>query len=207
MSNTYTEFSEMFKLSDNPDEKKKQVDWINHQLEKLEGYRSHNVVTGADEIVFFKFGTVPEEIDAANIAYIGPRFLVDDTDLDEECSVTLEFVTLEFVTLEFEYFFKDGGIIFYATEYGDPEQVAKLVEKFLKEFDTGRVWSMEFCYYCNKPRPGQFGGGAVVVTAEGSCWNSTDMFCARIRERLENASDKSAEVEQVNNERLTWLNK
>ena len=54
------------------------------------------------------------------------------------------------------------------TPHGDPTHVAWLVRKFLARFRPDECWSLTFATTCSKPRAGEFGGGAVFVTARGS---------------------------------------
>lgn len=53
----------------------------------------------------------------------------------------------------------------YADESGSPEQVAAFLQQYLEKFDPrGSLW-FSWAYTCSKMRTGEFGGGAVVVTA------------------------------------------
>jgi len=53
----------------------------------------------------------------------------------------------------------------YSTEHGYVDRVAHLVQKFLRKFRPDACWSLTYACTCSKPRVGEFGGGAVVVTA------------------------------------------
>jgi hypothetical protein len=64
----------------------------------------------------------------------------------------------------------------YAEEGGDVERVAHLVQKFLKKFRPDECWSLSYSTTCSKPRVGEFGGGAVFVTANDIKWQSTFAF-------------------------------
>ena len=55
----------------------------------------------------------------------------------------------------------------YTEESGDPDAVAKLVQQFLGRFRPSQFWSMTFAYTSSSPGVGDFGGGAVFVTAGG----------------------------------------
>jgi hypothetical protein len=85
----------------------------------------------------------------------------------------------------FEYSFDtdEGGpenwgrhLWIYAEEGGDVERVAHLVQKFLKKFRPEECWSLSYATTCSKPRVGEFGGGAVFVTAADIKWQSTYGF-------------------------------
>jgi hypothetical protein len=64
----------------------------------------------------------------------------------------------------------------YAEEGGDVERVAHLVQKFLKKFRPEECWSLSYATTCSKPRVGEFGGGAVFVTAADIKWQSAYIF-------------------------------
>lgn len=55
----------------------------------------------------------------------------------------------------------------YAEESGNPDNVAHLVQKFLKACRPEQCWSLTYAATCSKPRVGEFEGGAVFVTADG----------------------------------------
>jgi hypothetical protein len=51
-----------------------------------------------------------------------------------------------------------------------------LVTKFLKEFRPDQCWSLTYATTCSKPRVGEFGGGAVFVTADAISWQNAYGF-------------------------------
>ncbi len=53
---------------------------------------------------------------------------------------------------------------------------AHLVQKFLKQFAPNDSWSLTWATTCSKPRAGEFGGGAVFVTASDIKWNDSYDF-------------------------------
>jgi hypothetical protein len=59
---------------------------------------------------------------------------------------------------------------------GDLEGIAHLVQQFLKQFRPDQCWSLEYAASCSNPRVGEFGGGAVFVTAGRIRWMSTGYF-------------------------------
>ena len=74
----------------------------------------------------------------------------------------------EYTDFEFSFDKNDDGsrdLWLYATESGSPEQVAFLVQQFLRRFRPEQCWSLTYAETCSKPRIGEFGGGAVFVTA------------------------------------------
>lgn len=60
--------------------------------------------------------------------------------------------------------FRDGG------EYGNVEQIADFVGKYLKKFFPKGYFLMEWADTCSKHRLGEFGGGVCVVTATEQYW-------------------------------------
>ena len=100
-------------------------------------------------------------------------FLLDKTDYD-----------LEWDALGFEYRFHDdndpGGwgrhLWFYTEDWGNADNVAWLVQKFLKQFRPQECWSLSYAATCSKPRIGEFGGGAVFVTADTIVWQNSGDF-------------------------------
>ena len=54
----------------------------------------------------------------------------------------------------------------YAEESGNPLAVAQFVQAFLKRFRPEESFALTYAYFCDKPRLGEFGGGAIVVTTK-----------------------------------------
>lgn len=73
----------------------------------------------------------------------------------------------------------------YADESGCPDLVAYLVQKFLRQFRPGACWSLTYSASCSKPRIGEFGGGALFVTAETIESFEVGDFLAQRRAALE----------------------
>lgn len=53
----------------------------------------------------------------------------------------------------------------YSEENADLERVGHFVQKFLRQFRPNVCWSVTYAETCSRPRVGEFGGGAVFVTA------------------------------------------
>jgi hypothetical protein len=60
----------------------------------------------------------------------------------------------------------DDCLLIYADESGIVEHVAYFVHKFLRTFRKNDCWGLTWAGTCSKPRIGEFGGGAIFVTAE-----------------------------------------
>ncbi len=109
------------------------------------------------------------ETPAGDPEYTGPRFLRHNPDFDSSCDVP---------GFEFSFYDENGtrNLSLYAEAFGDPAYVAWLIHKFLKQFRPGQCWSLTYAVSCSKPRVGEFGGGAVFVTADAIRWQSSDAF-------------------------------
>ena len=55
------------------------------------------------------------------------------------------------------------------------------VQKFLKKFRPDQCWSLTYSTTCSKPRVGEFGGGAVFVTANKIKWQNAYDFIEQQR--------------------------
>jgi len=44
--------------------------------------------------------------------------------------------------------------------------IALLAKTFLRRFRPDQCWSLTYAIHCSKPRVGEFGGGAIFVTAD-----------------------------------------
>lgn len=69
-------------------------------------------------------------------------------------------------SLDFE--FDKGDIIIFAEESGDTEQAIGIIKAFLRDSGTklDRV-GFSYAYTCSSMRPGNFGGGAIMVKRSG----------------------------------------
>jgi hypothetical protein len=54
----------------------------------------------------------------------------------------------------------------YSEDHGNPYNAAEFVRAFLKKFRLDDSWGVCYCYFSDKPRVGEFGGGAIFVTAD-----------------------------------------
>lgn len=66
------------------------------------------------------------------------------------------------------------SVWFHGEECGNPDRVANIVQRFLKQFRPKECFSLTWSCTCSKPRIGEFGGGAVFVTANEIQFYSTD---------------------------------
>lgn len=74
---------------------------------------------------------------------------------------------------EFELDASRRRVWFHPDESGNPGAVADVVHRFLKETGRKDCFWLNWAEYCSKPRIGEFGGGAIFVTAKGVEWHTT----------------------------------
>jgi len=89
------------------------------------------------------------------------------------------------LSFEFEFYCEQPGsrcLKLYAIEAGDPDAAACFVQKFLRRFRPHASFSLSWCASCSKMRDGEFGGGAIFVTAERiEAWSSREWLTERQR--------------------------
>lgn len=77
------------------------------------------------------------------------------------------------------------SVFFYSDSYGNPDLVAELIRAFLAKFRPKECLAFEYAFTCDKPRPGNFGGGAFLVTAENITQFSTaDWVTQQVKNRV-----------------------
>lgn len=176
MANNYLQFSEIIARLSQPEEA-----WLKEQLESI-------CVYGEEE---YPKDAVPVELADREPDWSGVRFLRDKEDHDP-C----------WDSLGFEYRFHDdpgeGGwgrhLWLYAEECGNPDNAAHLVQKFLKQFRPDQWWSITYATTCSKPRAGEFGGGAIFVTADKIAWQNAYDFVARCCDKFKAAKSPATVI-------------
>ena len=174
MANNYLQFSEVL-----PNLKPAEEGWLKRQLEQV--YVLDGKEFSPAEIIAQDLDSGP---DPAVPDFVGCRVFRDlkgyDPDSDEGTG--------------FQYEFCDGDkrgwgshLWVYADEGGDVARVAHLIRKFLKQFRPKDCWSLTYATTCSKSRVGEFGGGAVFVTAARIRWQNGYEFVDKCRQRVEAA--------------------
>jgi hypothetical protein len=128
---------------------------------------------------------VPTELADTEFEWAGVRFLRDKDDHDPQWD-----------SLGFEYAFHDDHdtdgwgrhLWLYAEDWGNPENAAYLVQKFLKKSRPDQCWWLTYAATCSKPRVGQFEGGAVFVSADVIQHQTAYGFVEEQRTAFEQAS-------------------
>ena len=137
--------------------------WLGHQLEPIA------VINGTE---------YSEDDDAVRNrdtepSYQGLRFLQDYDDLNDDADVQ---------GFQIEYQVDDTTYAWFSAETnGDVDRLAHLIQKFLKRFRPDQCWSLTYATTCSKLCVGEFGGGAVFVTADEIRWESSHDFVERQR--------------------------
>lgn len=54
----------------------------------------------------------------------------------------------------------------YSEDYFIDYHIIALIQPFLKRFRPNFLFTMSWADYCSKPRIGEFGGGAIIITAK-----------------------------------------
>ena len=165
MADNYVQFSEVLAhLTD------AEVAWLRDQLQP---------------VVIIHDQELPADSPAVTVAeheatWRGPRFLLgcdDESGWGDEPEFSYEFSLHE----------PQGQwgrhLWIYSQEYGNVDQVAQLVQKFLRQFRPHDCWSLTYAATCSKPRVSEFGGGAVLVTAERIRWHDASAIVAAAEKR------------------------
>lgn len=161
MANNYLLFSEVIpRLS--PEEEQ----WLNEQLAVI------YVLDGKE----YDEDQLPEGQDPDAAEYHGCRAF---RDMEEDDSAWDELPGFEYSFGTDEEEDPQGWgrhLWIYAEEGGVLTRVAHLVQEFLKTFRPKECWSVTYSETCSKPRVGEFGGGAIFVTASEIKWQSSYQF-------------------------------
>ena len=92
---------------------------------------------------------------------------------------------------DFQWVIDADGLWLYSDEHGDLEQVAEFVRAFLARFRPNQCWSLTWSSTCSKPRIGEFGGGALFVTAKQVRFQNAHQFIDQQRERFRRKARRS----------------
>lgn len=75
-------------------------------------------------------------------------------------------------------------VYMYSEESFDSEMVAGFLSAFLRAHNRTDILSFEYAVTCSKPRPGEFGGGAVVISATEWDEKTTTSLERELREKM-----------------------
>lgn len=93
----------------------------------------------------------------------------------------------QFVDNEFPYpdtvLVDNDTLYLHDNGYGDVEAAINLIQAFLTKFRPNQAVGVTYAVTCSKPRPDEFHGGAVFITATNVDWMSAGSWLAdRIRQ-------------------------
>lgn len=122
--------------------------------------------------------------------FTGPLFLLDYQDYngDEECGFSWNFDGVGG---------KAGSIIIYSEESGTPERLAFLVQKYLKRYNPQGHWGMTWCSRTDAPRIGEFGGGAVLVTANEQYWMNAHNWLEQVKKLVQQTIERGETLAEI----------
>ena len=86
--------------------------------------------------------------------------------------------------VSFQYTVEKNNLWLYAEESGDPDELARFIQAFLRKFRKDEAIWFSWSYTCSKMRENEFGGGAVIVTAKRSYFNSPGDFISKQSKKL-----------------------
>ncbi len=172
MADNYVEFSEVIpQLTD------EEQAWLAGQLQTVA------LIDGQE------YAVDQQPVNLAEATWRGPRFLSQATHFDD-CDDGPGF--------QFRFCPNEAGspwgrhLWLFSDEYGDLDQVAELVQQFLRRFRPSQSWAMCYAATCSKPRVGEFGGGAVIITAKRIVWHDAQAIAEREQSGVASNQHKTA---------------
>ena len=111
-------------------------------------------------------------------------FVIEDITPDEATWLKTEYakeVADEDLYLGFELTVDGTKAYLYTEESGDVESTATFVSQFLATFRPKATVGFEWADWCSKARPGEFGGGAALVSATTVAYETTCQMLERLR--------------------------
>jgi len=147
MADNYLQFSEMLETKDAEERL-----WLTDQLEYI--------VVEAGKIYL-----LDENPHADDVTWEGPRFLHGIEEFRDDWN-----------EIGFTWCLEGDGLWIYTEESGNPDTAAMLIQAFFRKFHPKGIWKLEWAETCSKPRLNEFGGGAVVVTANDMYWMTSGEF-------------------------------
>lgn len=88
-------------------------------------------------------------------------------------------------TVCYDHQLEDNMVWFHADECGNLEAVALVVQSFLAKFRFNDHFTLTWACWCSKPRIGEFGGGAMFVTAQEAIFYDAHQWVQKRKNELE----------------------
>lgn len=73
-----------------------------------------------------------------------------------------------------------GRIFIHSDDSCDLESLAIMLREYLAKFHPDTILQVEYAFTCSKPRPGEFGGGAFVVSCEDYEFHNAGAWAAEL---------------------------
>ena len=156
MANNYLEFSEVLSHLSQAEEQ-----WLEGQLEVVYMFGDEEYIE--DEI--------PAELSKEDADRVCCRAYRDMEDYDDGfcdgCGFSWKILGASDAPSDAQ---RGCHMWIYSEDYGELTRIAHLVQKFFKKYRPQACWAMSYAMHCSKPRVGEFGGGAMFVTANEVKW-------------------------------------
>jgi hypothetical protein len=123
---------------------------------------------------YLQFSEQIDELTDAEVGWIQEHLEIVSIDADEDSQEWKDLAELyeldrgDYVDFQWDIEGSGGSrsLWIYAEESGNPEQVGKFVQAFLKKWRPNDSFVMTWAAYCSKLRIGEFQGGAIFVTKD-----------------------------------------
>jgi len=174
MSNTHVLFSEVL-----PNLTEQEIAWLSEQLQIVFMYDNGEICLPS---------AVPESLTDTPPAWVGPRFLTDVAGVPRlyDAPFSTRLVTTS----------RGRHLWIFSTDNGNVQAVGILVAKFLAKFRPDDSWLLRFAIVPPTPEPGKYGGGLLLVAADGISISTTfhiaEEWQNKLRESQEDSGDASA---------------
>ena len=124
---------------------------------------SESIVISNEEAAWFEqvlslnFDDTEDQEDALNAFEAKLSALGVEVTLEDECWP------------DFEYEINNNGdskeLYVYSEEYGSLDNLSSVIAGFIIKFRPDYIFSLTYAETCSRPRPSEFSGGAMIVTA------------------------------------------
>ena len=98
----------------------------------------------------------------------------------------------------FTFELNDKGLWIYSEGFGDPYKAADFASRVMKKFKMKGHFAIRYCFRCDRPKPGEFGGGIMIITVDGvKALNINDYYVNEISTALESGAKVSDDVPAI----------
>lgn len=85
---------------------------------------------------------------------------------------------------DFKIYREGREVLLYAEEHGNVELVAEFIFAFVTKFRPDAIFAVEWAETCDRMKPGEFGGGACLISREGIQWQATSTWVVQESQRI-----------------------